>query len=93
MDPVHMSISSLVLDVAEDATGSEALRLIAADARFTIGPANGTRHAIVLDTPSVLEDTDAFDWLRDLPGIRLVTLVSAYLDDEALPAGAAANYL
>ena len=88
-----MSISSLVLDVAEDATGSEALRLIAADARFTIGPAHGTRHAIVLDTPSVLEDTDAFDWLRDLPGIRLVTLVSAYLDDEVLPAGAAANYL
>lgn len=88
-----MSISSLVLDVAEDATGSEALRIIAADARFTIGPANGTRHAIVLDTPSVLEDTDAFDWLRDLPGVRLVTLVRAYHDDEALPAGAAANYL
>lgn len=88
-----MSISSLVLDVAEDATGSEALRLIAADARFTLGPANGTRHAIVLDTASVLDDTVAFDWLRDLPGIRLVTLVSAYLDDEALPAGAAANYL
>lgn len=88
-----MSISSLVLDVANDATGSEALRLIAADTRFTIGPANGTRHAIVLDTASVLDDTVAFDWLRDLPGIRLVTLVSAYLDDEALPAGATANYL
>ena len=88
-----MSISSLVLDVADDATGSEALRLIAADARFTLGPANGTRHAIVLDTTSVLDDTVAFEWLRDLPGIRLVTLVSAYLDDEALPAGATANYL
>lgn len=88
-----MSISSLVLDVADDATGSAALRLIAADARFTLGPVNGTRHAVVLDTPSIDDDTAAFDWLRDQPGIRLVTLVRAYLDDEALPAGAAANYL
>lgn len=88
-----MSISSLVIDIADDDTGREALRQIAADPRFTLGPANGRRHALVLDTPSVLADSDAFDWLRDLPGIGLVTLVSAYLDDEALPAGAAVTYL
>ena len=84
-----MSISSLVIDVADDAAGRSALAALAADRRFTLGPANGARHAIVLDTPSVLDDTAAFEWLRDLPGIRLVTLVRAYLDDEALPAGAA----
>lgn len=88
-----MSISSMVIDLAGDADGRAALAAIAADPRFTLGPAHGARQAIVLDTPSVLDDTDAFDWLRDLPGVRLVTLVRAYLDDEALPAGAAATYL
>lgn len=88
-----MSISSLVIDVSGDAIGQEALQAIAADARFTMGPANGTRHAIVLDTASMLDDAPAFDWLRDLPGVRLVTLVSAYLDDEPLPEGVAASYL
>lgn len=88
-----MSISSMVIDVADDADGAEALRRIAADPRFTLGPAQGGRHALVLDTPSILDDTAAFDHLRDLPGVRLVTLVRAYLDDEALPAGAAADFL
>jgi len=88
-----MSISSLVIDVADDADGRSALAALAADSRFTLGPSAGARHALVLDTQSVLEDTDAFEWLRDLPGVRLVTLVRAYLDDEALPVGAAAEYL
>lgn len=84
-----MSISSLVIDVADGPT----LAAIAADPRFTLGPADGTRHAVVLDTPSVLDDTAAFSWLSELPGVRLVTLVRAYLDDEALPPGAAAPLL
>ncbi len=88
-----MSISSMVIDVADNVDGAELLDVLRADARFTLGPANGNRHAIVLDTPSVLDDTTAFDWLRDHAGVRLVTLVRAYIDDEALPAGVAAEYL
>lgn len=88
-----MSISSLVIDCAPDAQGEAALAAVAADSRFTLGPAQGTRRALVLDTASAAEDTAAFDWLRDLPGIRLVTLVAAWLDDEALPGGLAADYL
>jgi hypothetical protein len=88
-----MSISSLVIDVADSVAGRAALLAIADDPRFTLGPANGTRHALVLDTPSIADDTDAYDWLRDLPGVAFITLVSAYLDDEILPAGAAAHYL
>lgn len=88
-----MGISSLVIDIADDAQGRAALTAIAGDGRFTLGPAQGTRHAIVVDTPSAGADTDAFDWLRDLAGVRWTTVVRAYLDDEALPAGAAANYL
>lgn len=93
VDPVCMSISSLVIDAATDEHGRQALASIAGDPRFTLGPSYGNRHAVVIDTPSVAEDTDAFAWLSNLPGVRLVTLVRAYLDDEALPAGAAANYL
>lgn len=88
-----MSISSLVIDAAPDASGRAALAAVAADPRFTLGPSQGTRHAVVLDTPCAADDTAAFDWLRDLPGVRLVTLVAAWLDDEAPPAGTAADYL
>lgn len=88
-----MGISSLVIDVSDDDAGRTALTAIAEDPRFTLGPALGTRHAIVVDTASAIADTDAFDWLRDLAGVRWTTVVRAYLDDEALPAGAAANYL
>ncbi len=88
-----MSISSMVIDVADNVDGAEVLEAIRADTRFTLGPAGGHRHAVVLDTPSIDADTAAFDWLRDHPGIRLVTLVQAYLDDESLPAGIAADYL
>ncbi len=88
-----MSISSLVIDVAEDAVGASALTAIAYDGRFTLGPASGSRHALVVDTATIPDDTLAYDWLRDLPGVRFITLVSAYLDDESLPDGIAAQYL
>lgn len=88
-----MAVSSLVIDIADGAAGDSARDALRADARFTLGPANGTRQAVVLDTPSAIADTDAFDWLRDLPGVRWVTVVRVYLDDDALPAGAAAAFL
>lgn len=88
-----MGISSLVVDIADDAVGRATLKAIADDERFTLGPAQGTRHAIVVDTPSAVADSAAFDWLQGLDGVRWTTVVRAYLDDEALPAGAAATYL
>lgn len=88
-----MGISSLVIDISDDAPGRAALAAIGGDGRFTLGPARGTRHAIVVDTASTQADTEAFDWLRDLAGVRWTTVVRAYLDVEALPAGAAAHYL
>lgn len=88
-----MSISSLVIEVADDASGRDALAALAADARFTLGPAAGARHAVVVDTASIADDTDAYLWLQSLAGVRFITLVRAYLDDEAPPAGAAAELL
>lgn len=88
-----MSISSLVIDVDNGVSGRELLAALATDPRFTLGPADGTRHALVVDTPSSAADTEVYDWLQSHPGIRLVTLVRAYLDDEALPVGTAATYL
>lgn len=90
---ISMSISSLVIDIADNEAGRAALQAIAGDSRFTLGPANGTRHALVLDTPSIQDDTNAYEWLRDLLGVGFITLVSAYLDDEAVPDGVAAQYL
>ncbi len=89
-----MAISSLVVGVADDAAGLAALAAIRADARFTVGPGQGNRHALVLDTPSAKDDTVAFDWLRDLPGVRSTTVVRIHLDDDqAVPAGVAATFL
>lgn len=88
-----MAISSLVVDIADDDSGEATLAALAADGRFTLGPAAGTRHAIVLDTPSALDDIEAFNWLQDLPGVRWTTVVKAYLDDETVPAGVAAAHL
>ena len=90
---VSMSISSLVIDIADSEEGRAALRAIAGDSRFTLGPAKGTRHAVVVDTPSILDDTSAYEGLRDLQGVGFITLVSAYLDDAAVPDGVAAQYL
>jgi len=88
-----MAVSSLIIDIANDQAGLDARAILAADQRFTLGPALGTRQAIVLDTPHEVEDISAFSWLSGLPGVRWVTVVRVYLDNLALPPGAAADYL
>ena len=88
-----MAISSLVLDLAPDHQGDAARASLGADPRFTVGPQLGTRHAVVVETASAIEDIDCYRYLQCLPGVRSLTLVRAYLDDETLPAGAAADYL
>ena len=88
-----MAISSLVVDIADDEVGRATRATLIAVGRFTIGPGAGTRHAMVLDTPSAIDDTAAFEWLGALPGVRWVQVVKVYLENESLPTGAAAQFL
>jgi hypothetical protein len=85
-----MSISSLVVDL--DPAG-DALTRLAQDPRITLGPRHGNRQALVVETASIAEDTDLYASLQRLPGIRLVTLVAAYLDDAPVPAGVGPAHL
>ncbi len=82
-----MAISSLILDLDPGPDGAALQLHLAADPRFVIGPRHGQRLAVVADTPSALDDLALWEWLQEQPGLRLLTLVRAYLDDEPVPAG------
>lgn len=73
-----MAVSALIVTIDEgcDAT----LRAIADDRRFTLGPRQGERVALVLDTPAATDDEAAFEWLRARPGVEAVDVVAVYLD-------------
>lgn len=82
-----MSISSLIMDIADDSAGRATLAQLAEDSRVTLGPQQGNRYALVLDAPMLGEDIEFYEQLARKPGVRLVTLVQAFLDDQPVPAG------
>lgn len=90
---LRMAISSVIIDLSDDADGTAALAALAADRRVTLGPRIGSRQALVLDTGSSAEDTAFYESLQRMPGIRLVTLCAAWLDPEPVPAGVGAAHL
>jgi hypothetical protein len=77
-----MAVSALIVTLDEDRDGA-ALRALADDGRFTIGPREGDRVAVVLDTPGPDADDAAFDWLRGQPGVAFVDVIAVYLDPLA----------
>lgn len=78
-----MAVSALIVTLQEERSGA-ALRAIAGDDRFTIGPRDGDRVAVVLDTPEPDADQAAHDWLREQPGVTFVDVVAVYLDSLSL---------
>ena len=83
-----MAVSSLIIDLAPDGVGEAARQALAADPRVTLGPSRGNRQALVVDCPTAEGDTAFYEHLQRQPGVRLVTLVAAYLDDDAPTHGA-----
>lgn len=88
-----MAISSLIIDVAQDSSGSAAVEALSADARVTMGPRVGNRQAIVVECSAAQDDIAFFQKLQTQPGIRLVTLVQAFLDEQSTPMGVGAEFL
>jgi hypothetical protein len=84
-----MAVSSLIIDLAPDGVGEAARTALAADPRVTLGPRAGNRQALVVDCPTAEGDIAFYEHLQRQAGVRLVTLVAAYLDDEAPATGAA----
>ena len=77
-----MAISGLVLITESDARrAGSALARVRADHRFTLGPPNGRRIPVVLETASQDEDRDCFHWLTELDGIAHVDVVLVGVDE------------
>lgn len=77
-----MAISGLVLITEPDTRrAAEALARIRRDPRFTLGPPNGRRIPIVLETASQDEDREGFHWLTGLDGIAHVDVVLVGIDE------------
>lgn len=72
-----MPVSGLVLTVPEARTRDVVARLVEHPG-VTIGPAEGPRLPIVVESDAVSEDRDTFLWLQELPGVTTVEL--AFLD-------------
>lgn len=88
-----MTISSLVIEVTNDAAGRAALAALTADERCTLGPHHAGRHALVVETADTQESTTFYEQLGVTAGVASVQLVAAWLDDAPLPAGVGATYL
>jgi len=74
-----MAVSALIVTL-RSGRQDDALGAIAGDDRFAIGPREGDRVAVVLDTPATDADDAAYDWLRAQPGVAFVDVVAVYLD-------------
>lgn len=75
-----MSISGLVLTLADDAPVSATIPALAEDQRLTLGEQFGRRLAVVADTESVEADRALWDELRATPGITNVDVTFVHLD-------------
>lgn len=76
-----MAISGLVLILEDDARRAEAaLAQVRRDRRFTLGPPQGRRIPVVLETPSQEEDRDCYYELMELDGIAHVDVVMVGVD-------------
>ena len=78
-----MSISGLVVTLADDAAAEAALASLATDPRLSIGDRFDRRVAVVADTPSPQADLDLWDQLRRTPGIENIDVTFVHLDSDA----------
>lgn len=78
-----MSIGALVVTLTDDAlAAADALREVEADPRFTVGPREGARVAVVLEADDAAASEAAWDWLRARPGVVFVDLVQVHFEQE-----------
>lgn len=70
-----MPVSGLVLILSEDeSTHAATLQAIGNDPRVEVGPRQGRRLAVVVDTDSSEQDKEVWNRLQSLAGVDLVEL-------------------
>jgi nitrate reductase NapAB chaperone NapD len=75
-------ISGLVVTFTNETNQfTETLEQLAAHPAIDLGDASGTKLAIVVDTPSRIEDQDLWGWVHNLPGVERVDVVFVGLDE------------
>jgi nitrate reductase NapAB chaperone NapD len=74
-----MAVSGLVVtvDQARAAAVADTLR---ADPRFTLGPLQGSRLPVVVETAGVDEDDEVWAWLHSIPGVRFVDVAYVHFE-------------
>jgi len=77
-----MPITGLILTLSEDAALAEtALWVLARRPELELGERVGCRIPASADTPSMKEDKDLQEWLTEVPGVRFVDVVWAWIED------------
>ena len=80
-----MPISSLIVCFEDVPSLDAATLLLTAHPHVTLGPSEGTRVPVVVETDSVAQDRDVFFALQDLDGVTSVQLVFLdFSDVEAI---------
>ena len=80
-----MPISGLILTLADQPQEAEqALRDLAGDKRFELGPRTGQRQPVTLATQDSAEDKDCWHWLQSHPGIGFVDVACVFFEDETV---------
>lgn len=77
-----MSVSGLVVSVAEDEVAERVSVLIAEAGPFTVGQRVGSRLAVALDAADGRDAGLWHEWLGKLPGVVKVDVAFVYLDAE-----------
>ncbi|MGB7345549.1 MAG: hypothetical protein WBD20_15150 [Pirellulaceae bacterium] len=76
-----MPISGLIVSLAEqDTLRDDAIEAIRLEPRIDIGVIDSQRMSIVVDTKSIDEDKQVWNWLQELPGVVFVDVAMVGFD-------------
>ncbi len=78
-----MSVSGLVVTLADESAADQLLSALSSDARLTIGERCARRVAVVAETPDAPSDVALIEQLRHTPGIVNVDVAYVHWDQGA----------
>jgi nitrate reductase NapAB chaperone NapD len=75
-----MSVSGLVVSVADSASAERVAELVRCAGSFTLGPRVGERITVALEAADGRSAAQKHEWLRQLPGVVKVDVAFVYAD-------------
>jgi len=81
-----MPVSGIAITTTGDATIEKVCAALAQDERVQVGPINGRRIAVAIETDSQQEDDALRQWIQQIPDVEHIDIAFVHFDDDAATA-------